>query len=283
MRCVLAFLGICIGCLPLAAQTIAVRSLTALQAQGRRATAEVRRSDAQGDQRQGDQKNEPRSGRQSEYLVRLAALPRGDIQASLALAAWCKKKQLFPEMRACLAPVLDEDPDQAEARALLGQLKVGEHWMPKAKAYRAMGYSYYKGAWRSPAEMRSLRSEAAKKRHRSKVRSDLGRLARILVGPDDKRSEKARDEFLAVVRREKLHRLGYEAEKAWYRARRFWKEHRGALVRDRVRGTIAVRAQMSQLLGFQNVTTSLGTGSPVTIQLPRTRSIGIGTTVPFGR
>jgi len=278
MRCVLAFLGFCLVCLPLAAQTIAVRSLTALQAQGRRATAEERRSDAQGDPR-----NEPRSERQSEYLVRLAALPRGDIQASLALAAWCKKKQLFCEMRACLAPVLDEDPDQAEARALLGQLKVGAHWMPKAKAYRAMGYSYYNGAWRSPAEMRSLRSEAAQKRHRSKVRSDLGRLARILVGPDDKRSEKARDEFLAVVRREKLHRLGYEAEKAWYRARRFWKEHRGALVRDRVRGTIAMRAQMSQLLGFQNVTTSLGTGSPVTIQLPRTRSTGIGTTVPVGR
>ncbi len=225
----------------------------------------------------------PRAERQTEYLLRLKALPKNDTRASLALATWCRKKRLFPEMRASLAPVLDRDPDQAEARALLGHLKVGQKWMPKAKAFKAMGYTFHRGTWRSPAEMKALKEALVRKRHLARVSSTLSKLARILVGPDDKRSEKARDDFLVLVRQEKLHRLGYEAEKAWYRARKFWKTHRRAVTYDRIRGTIAMRAQMTKLLGFQNYTTSLGTGSPVTIQLPRTRSIGIGTSVPFGR
>ena len=52
---------------------------------------------------------------------------------------------------------------------------------------------------------------------------------------------------------------------------------------ERVRGASAIRAQVTRLVGFENDTTGLGTGSPVTLQLPRTRSIGIGTSVPFGR
>jgi hypothetical protein len=278
MRYLLPCLGIGLGCLSLAAQAIP-------SPQGKSKPPAARQPAAKTAAKAAPKAKTPveRKGRRAEYLERLARLPRHDAGESLTLATWCKRNGLFPEMRASLAPILDIDPDHPEARALLGQLKVGRHWMPKAKAYKAMGYSYDKGVWRSPAEMRSLHRLTARQRHMTKVAAQLSKLARGLVDQNQKRSEKARDAFQALARKEKLPQLGYEAEKAWQRARFFWKEHRSSSSADRVRGMIEMRAQMTRLLGFGTHSISLGTGSPVNIQLPRTRSVVIGTTVPFGR
>jgi hypothetical protein len=48
--------------------------------------------------------------------------------------------------------------------------------------------------------------------------------------------------------------------------------------RARAVGLVAVRAQHTQLLGFDTVTVSLGTGQ-ARLMLPRTQSVSIGTTV----
>ena len=57
---------------------------------------------------------------------------------------------------------------------------------------------------------------------------------------------------------------------------RFWRERR--------LGLLTIRATQSRVLGLDPFTTSLGAGTPVTLQLPRVRTISISTTVavPLG-
>lgn len=49
--------------------------------------------------------------------------------------------------------------------------------------------------------------------------------------------------------------------------------------------TLGIHFQHTELLGLETVPVSLGVGAPVRIQLPRTRTVSIGTTVivPAGR
>lgn len=130
------------------------------------------------------------------------------------------------------------------------------------------------------AEAAAKADELARRQLLRKIRV----LAHRVVAPDPMSSRRAKEELQGLVRGGDLALLGYEAEKAWCKAREFWKRYRMVHARDSMLGTIEIRAQQSRLLGMDTVTTSLGPAGQVRLQLPRTQSTSIGTTVtvPLG-
>jgi len=108
--------------------------------------------------------------------------------------------------------------------------------------------------------------------HRQQVGRDLSALFVKLSSPSRGASCAARDAIIDLCSREDIAGLGYEAEKlyGWYRT--YWAEQATAI--------LELRLQKTTLLGFDTVPVSLGVGGTVRLQLPRTQSISIGTTVP---
>ncbi|MEZ5989048.1 MAG: hypothetical protein R3F30_07985 [Planctomycetota bacterium] len=154
---------------------------------------------------------------------------------------------------------------------------------PEADAKAAAAEAREAARAAAEAKAREAAARAAEAARKRLVRQ-LRVLAHKLVGPGEATSRKAKDEFQALVRGGELARLGYEAERAWFKARGFWKDYHRVHARDSFLGTIEVRAQQSRLLGMDTLTTSLGPAGQVRIQLPRTQSTSIGTTVtvPLG-
>jgi len=216
----------------------------------------------------------------AEYQRRAAQVAARDVDARFRLARWCRSLCLYPEMRAEARKVLAIEPDHAGARELLGQMKVGGQWLRKADAMKKLGFVRYKGKWRKPSEVARLEAEAARRKHVAAVARKMKKLARRISSPSNKTAAKARDDLIALGRSEGFPEIGYHAVKAYHKSRLYWKAYR---VEQRT-ALLELRLQKTTLLGLDNFTTSLGFGSPVTLQLPRTRSISIGTTVsvPLG-
>lgn len=215
-----------------------------------------------------------------EYTRRAKAIPPGKAEQHLALARWCKARHLYSEMRRSLAAVVAVAPDHRAARKMLGQQKVGDRWLSRRDANLARGLVLHRGVWRTAQEVQKFEREQARRKHLARIKRRVRTLGRKLAHPSKKASREACNALIALGRTEKIRRLGYEAEKLWFEYRKYWR----AYARDRAMGVFEIRAQKVDLLGIDNFTTSLGPGNPVTIQLPRKRSIRIGTTVsvPLG-
>lgn len=63
------------------------------------------------------------------YKEKAAALAEDDAQGHFQLAQWCREQGLKEEARAELLRVISIDPEHAQARALLGHVKVGDQWV----------------------------------------------------------------------------------------------------------------------------------------------------------
>ncbi len=106
------------------------------------------------------------------YRRRDAAIADGDTAARLRLAAWCGGQGLPASARAQYERILADDPDHAEARRALGYRRHQGRWMTEDEIYRARGYVWSDGAWRSPAEMAERaaeRSRADEERLRTEI------------------------------------------------------------------------------------------------------------------
>jgi len=66
------------------------------------------------------------------YKEKAAAVAEGDADAHLELAQWCQEQRLAEEAHAELLATIAIDPEQAQARALLGHVKVGDAWVDTA-------------------------------------------------------------------------------------------------------------------------------------------------------
>jgi len=75
---------------------------------------------------------EPVKGATTEYQEKSAALAADDAEGHFQLARWCQERGLKEEARAELLKVVAINPDHAGARALLGQVKVGDQWVDTA-------------------------------------------------------------------------------------------------------------------------------------------------------
>lgn len=213
-----------------------------------------------------------------EYRRRSAAIPQEDAAAHFRLAAWCDKVGLRRQMRRELVCVVALEPDHLPARRLLGQRKVDGVWLPRAEALRREGYRLIQGRWLTPAGIAALRRRVEERAAAAKrLEERVNTLIRRMAGPSDRDARKARDELVQVARKRKLARLEQLARRLYPVYRGWWREVR--------MGLITVRAQHARLTGLERRNLSLGTGTPVTLELPRTRSVSIGTTVgvPVGR
>ncbi len=64
-----------------------------------------------------------------EYEARARALKREDVSGHMELARWCKERKLDRQMRLELEQVVVADPENVEARGLLGHKRVGDKWL----------------------------------------------------------------------------------------------------------------------------------------------------------
>ena len=97
------------------------------------------------------------------YEKRRAALPAGDAAARLKLAAWCREERLPNRADGLLREVLAIDPENAEARRLLGYVWHEDRWMKPEEKYRAQGLVEFEKQWHKPesvAEIKRARAAA---------------------------------------------------------------------------------------------------------------------------
>ncbi|GAB6166470.1 hypothetical protein JCM19992_24700 [Thermostilla marina] len=97
---------------------------------------------------------------QREYLSIRETTP-DTVEGHLELAQWCAEHYLTDERRAELRRVLQLDPDNARARALLGYVKTEDGWKTRDEIMRAQGYVRYKGRWMLPQEVQILEEREA--------------------------------------------------------------------------------------------------------------------------
>lgn len=106
------------------------------------------------------------------YKERVKKLNEDVIKSHLKLAMWCKKNELFDEMRAELKKILDIDPYHFKARKLLGNFKRKKGFFIK-DAEKGIGNNIKK---------KSLRKRPKNKIE--KIQEEIARL-RIIINKDD--------------------------------------------------------------------------------------------------
>jgi hypothetical protein len=111
-----------------------------------------------------------------QYAAKAAALKADDAAGHLELAKWCGLKKLHKRAAKHLEAVVGIEPDNAEARAMLGHQKVGGKWMTKEEALKAKGYALVDGRWLSPEE---LAAREAKKKLEDAVKQERERLEQL--------------------------------------------------------------------------------------------------------
>jgi HEAT repeat protein len=98
------------------------------------------------------------------FREKRAAVAKGDAKALYALALWAERAGLATERRECLEAALAADPDDAAARAALGEQKASGKWLEGPALLEAKGFVGRDGAWMLKEEAAALdrRAEAAK-------------------------------------------------------------------------------------------------------------------------
>ena len=209
-------------------------------------------------------------------MVRLTARLLVSI-AGLGFAAAAQEKATMTvlpapsaEQRRQAEAVLQRDPDNEAARRVLGHERVGGRWLTHAEAMKERGYVLFRGQWLRKYDVAVLEHRERQARERARLERELNGLFQRLASRTASQRDGALAQLEAVADRREWPQLAVLArqQKAGYD--RFWTEYTA---------TISVNLQKTELLSLTPYTTSLGTGMPVTLQLPSTRSVSIGTTV----
>lgn len=226
----------------------------------------------------GAPKDASRKG--STFERRLASVAPGDAAGYVEVATWARSRRLFGDMRRAAKLAIAIDPDHARARLYLGEMKVNGRWLKKSIAMKELGYVRYKARWYTLDEYAKLRAEEGARRRRARLDREVNRLVRRLGARSDKIRTQARDDLLAFAKKEDLAGLAPRVNKLHDELANYW-----ARVRALEAATVEVRLQKADLIRMRQFRTSLGTGSPVTLELPEVRRASIGTTVlvPVGR
>ena len=217
-----------------------------------------------------------------EYRARARRLANSDVVGHFVLAQWCGKKKLPRCARWELHVVLREAPDHVGARTLLGQAYHEGKWLHKSTAMKAKGLVNVDGKWMRKYD--AVRTRARQK-HRLSVQHRANLLFARLADRNPSIRAVARRNLEALAKAEKMPELLKLANRKAREYGDFWRARGGSYTA--YTGLITVNATLSTLESMQTFTTSLGTGSPVRLQLPRMKTISIGTTVSvplgFGR
>lgn len=203
--------------------------------------------------------------RYAERLIRRPTSPETSFE--IGMAQWCEVHGMQEEQRIHARNAITLSPDHPEARRLAGEVRHGQAWISREEALRLQGYQKRGDQWISPAEVAAIEKKKAEARRLRALEARINRLLQELYDDRVATAERARRELLAISKEEGLTGLPSLVASVARDA----DQSRNAIVE--------VRAQHSELLGRRQRSLSLGSGTPVTIELPETRLTSIRTTV----
>jgi len=87
---------------------------------------------------------------QDSYAKKYAALAPGDVPGRLGLAAWCRGRGLADQSAKLLKEVLALEPNNADARRLLGYVQYEGKWVTVDERNLAIGLVQFEGKWYTP-------------------------------------------------------------------------------------------------------------------------------------
>lgn len=121
----------------------------------------------------------PLSPNEAEY-ERLREQTLDTVEGHWRLAEWCRDHHLPQQREVHLRRIIELDPENARARALLGYQKVGNEWKTRDEIMKSMGYVFYKGRWMLPQqvqlEQEKQEQSAAQRDWAQKIHRLLNRL-----------------------------------------------------------------------------------------------------------
>ena len=217
---------------------------------------------------------DPYAAARAEYRTRLAKVADDDAGGLLALASWCREVKLFGEMRMVAKKIIAIAPDHTQARTLLGERKVAGRWLNKTDAMKELGYVRYKSKWYTLDQYARLKADEGRAKRGRRIHAQVNRLVRRMGARSDTLRDRARDDLVAFARKEELQHLIPKARALHAELASYW-----ARVRAYEAAQVEVRLQKADLVRLRRFTTSLGTGQPVTLELPEVKHISLGTTV----
>ena len=201
---------------------------------------------------------------------RRAGVDASDPTALVAFADWAGKEGFGAAATEALGAAIRLDPEHQDARQRLGHRKVEGRWLPFEEAMQALDKVRDQGEWvdrQVAEERRRVRAERDRVR---KLQRRVNALVRRMAGASDRGRNDSRDQLLAIALAERRPDLGARIHAMHREYQQWW---------DRERVLVEIRTGYSKLVRMDEITTSLGSGSPVRIQLPRMRTVSIGTTV----
>ncbi len=201
----------------------------------------------------------------AERTARPLSVPEREV-----LAQWCKDQRLTREWRTELDKILAVDPDNAFVHDERGEVRVEGRWLPRDQAMPKLGYVKRAGKWVTTAEARKIDAADAEKKRLAALQRRLNDLVSALFDESQAASDAALVRLFDIAKKEDIAGLDDVVRALHSAARR---------VRTGADVLTEVRLQDTKLLGIEKRQVSLASGTPVTIELPRTRSVSLGTTV----
>lgn len=119
---------------------------------------------------------------ESEFNKRKEALDPKDLAGWSALAKWAETKGLEDSAKIAAANVVALQPENEEARAILGHVKHHGRWLEADEAKRAQGLILFEGEWLKPAEVESIRAARKEDTEARNARAAASRAARSSAG-----------------------------------------------------------------------------------------------------
>jgi hypothetical protein len=129
------------------------------------------------------------------YAQKARALKSDDAAGHLELAKWCRDNGLASRMQKELEATIKADPDNAEARALLGHEKQGGKWLTREEALTAKGFVQVDGAWLGPKEYAAYKQKKETEERARKAAEALTAQFEALVDKDADKAAAARKRF----------------------------------------------------------------------------------------
>jgi hypothetical protein len=121
-------------------------------------------------------KVEPSRSPLQSFEERSRCLEAGDLGGWRGLARWAESAGLHTRAREAWTQVARIDPDDGEAQAFLGRVRLGDRWVTVDERLQALGYVRYEGEWLPPEEVAQRRQrEEAEVQRAVRLREALAR------------------------------------------------------------------------------------------------------------
>jgi hypothetical protein len=229
---------------------------------------------------------------EAQWRQRAATLAENDHAGRAELARWLVEQGRELEGRALASRVVELDPENAVAHAVLGHVRHGGAWMTPDEAKRADGLVRRGDRWYTPAEWDLLDAAAKEKAGEAeriaagkRLNAAVNEATRLMLAPDPALRAEGKRRLEALARESKSADLSGLVEKVSAYADAVDRYAAAAAARATATALTECRITLARLKRpIQQFQTSLASNinsAPVVIQLPEIEIIKVNTTVPI--